>query len=149
MCVFFLGGCSQKASQPLYIYNIGDVSFPGSVSQGFPVIFQGVTGIDDREASSPSFFNIAEVELLMDYVKKLLQTHGKRGLATISPSDIGIIAPYRKQVSCRPTRDHFQLLIGYWLRFIIYVDYKLGLFCSGYHSGAENPQGPRQSWARP
>ncbi|KAM9351147.1 putative helicase mov-10-B.1 [Symphorus nematophorus] len=34
----------------------------------------------------------------MDYVRKLLQTHGKRGLATISPSDIGIIAPYRKQV---------------------------------------------------
>nr|WGG62726.1 MOV10 [Lateolabrax japonicus] len=66
--------------------------------KGFPVIFHGVTGIDEREASSPSFFNVAEVEVLMDYVKKLLQTHGKRGLATISPRDIGIIAPYRKQV---------------------------------------------------
>ncbi|KAI3356934.1 hypothetical protein L3Q82_003576 [Scortum barcoo] len=65
---------------------------------GFPVIFHGVTGVDEREASSPSFFNIAEVELLMDYVRKLLQSHGKRGLATISPKDIGIIAPYRKQV---------------------------------------------------
>ncbi|XP_044065664.1 putative helicase mov-10-B.2 [Siniperca chuatsi] len=64
----------------------------------FPVIFHGVTGIDDREASSPSFFNITEVEVLMDYVKKLLQTHGKKGLSTISPRDIGIIAPYRKQV---------------------------------------------------
>uniref|UniRef100_A0A8D0A321 RNA helicase n=1 Tax=Sander lucioperca TaxID=283035 RepID=A0A8D0A321_SANLU len=66
--------------------------------ENFPVIFKGVTGVDEREASSPSFFNIAEVEVLMDYVKKLLQTHGKRGLATISPRDIGIIAPYRKQV---------------------------------------------------
>ncbi|XP_032376607.1 putative helicase mov-10-B.1 [Etheostoma spectabile] len=66
--------------------------------EDFPVIFKGVTGVDDREASSPSFFNIAEVEVLMDYVKKLLQTQGKRGLATISPRDIGIIAPYRKQV---------------------------------------------------
>ncbi|XP_070766164.1 putative helicase mov-10-B.2 [Enoplosus armatus] len=64
----------------------------------FPVIFHGVTGVDEREASSPSFFNVAEVEVLMEYVKKLLQTHGKRGLATISPRDIGIIAPYRKQV---------------------------------------------------
>ncbi|XP_068603628.1 putative helicase mov-10-B.2 [Brachionichthys hirsutus] len=64
----------------------------------FPVIFQGVTGIDEREASSPSFFNVAEVEVLMDYVKKLLQTQGKKGLASISPGDIGIIAPYRKQV---------------------------------------------------
>ncbi|XP_042348310.1 putative helicase mov-10-B.2 [Plectropomus leopardus] len=64
----------------------------------FPVIFHGVTGLDEREASSPSFFNTAEVEVLMDYVKKLLQTQGKKGLATISPRDIGIIAPYRKQV---------------------------------------------------
>eukprot|EP00064_Thunnus_orientalis_P003812 superscaffoldBa00000326_g3823 len=64
----------------------------------FPVIFHGVTGIDEREASSPSFFNRAEVEVLMDYVKKLLETQAKKGLATIKPQDIGIIAPYRKQV---------------------------------------------------
>ncbi|XP_067448390.1 putative helicase mov-10-B.2 [Thunnus thynnus] len=64
----------------------------------FPVIFHGVTGIDEREASSPSFFNRAEVEVLMDYVKKLLETQAKKGLATIKPRDIGIIAPYRKQV---------------------------------------------------
>uniref|UniRef100_A0A7N8Y4K8 RNA helicase n=1 Tax=Mastacembelus armatus TaxID=205130 RepID=A0A7N8Y4K8_9TELE len=64
----------------------------------FPVIFHSVTGVDEREASSPSFFNVTEVEVLMDYVKKLLQTQGKKGLATISPKDIGIIAPYRKQV---------------------------------------------------
>ncbi|KAM4610171.1 putative helicase mov-10-B.1 [Polymixia lowei] len=66
--------------------------------QNFPVIFHGVTGLDEREASSPSFFNVAEVEVLMDYVKKLLETQGKKGLSLISPKDIGIIAPYRKQV---------------------------------------------------
>ncbi|XP_060926857.1 putative helicase mov-10-B.2 [Limanda limanda] len=65
---------------------------------GFPLIFHGVTGVDEREASSPSFFNRAEVEVLMEYVKKLLENQGKKGLATISPRDIGIIAPYRKQV---------------------------------------------------
>uniref|UniRef100_A0A3Q2ZLY3 RNA helicase n=1 Tax=Hippocampus comes TaxID=109280 RepID=A0A3Q2ZLY3_HIPCM len=64
----------------------------------FPLIFHGVSGIDEREATSPSFFNRAEVQVLMDYVKKLLETAGKKGLATISPKDIGIIAPYRKQV---------------------------------------------------
>ncbi|XP_071388136.1 putative helicase mov-10-B.1 [Centroberyx affinis] len=68
------------------------------LKRDFPVIFHGVTGLDEREASSPSFFNIAEVEVMMGYVKKLLETHGKKGLATISPRDIGIIAPYRKQV---------------------------------------------------
>lgn len=67
-------------------------------TKGFPIIFHGVTGLDERESSSPSFFNRAEVEVLIDYVKKLLQTHGKKGLATISARDIGIIAPYRKQV---------------------------------------------------
>ncbi|XP_059188318.1 putative helicase mov-10-B.2 [Centropristis striata] len=66
--------------------------------QGFPVIFRGVTGIDEREASSPSFFNIAEVEVLMEYVRKLLESDGKKGLSKISTRDIGIIAPYRKQV---------------------------------------------------
>ncbi|CAL8367026.1 unnamed protein product [Lota lota] len=65
---------------------------------GFPVIFHGVTGQDVREANSPSFFNIAEVEKLMEYVKKLLESHGRKGRYKVSPKDIGIIAPYRKQV---------------------------------------------------
>ncbi|MED6293051.1 hypothetical protein CHARACLAT_006828 [Characodon lateralis] len=66
--------------------------------EGFPVIFHGVAGIDDRESSSPSFFNVTEVEVLMDYVRKLLESQGKKGVAKIAPKDIGIIAPYRKQV---------------------------------------------------
>ncbi|XP_060912677.1 putative helicase mov-10-B.2 isoform X2 [Labrus mixtus] len=65
--------------------------------QDFPLIFHGVTGVDAREASSPSFFNVAEVEVLMSYVRKLLETQGK-SQGTLAPSDIGIIAPYRKQV---------------------------------------------------
>ncbi|XP_054905535.1 putative helicase mov-10-B.1 [Poeciliopsis prolifica] len=66
--------------------------------QGFPIIFHGVAGIDARESTSPSFFNVAEVEVLMDYVRKLLESQGKKGVAKIAPKDIGIIAPYRKQV---------------------------------------------------
>ncbi|CAL8319741.1 unnamed protein product [Merluccius merluccius] len=64
----------------------------------FPVIFHGVTGRDEREANSPSFFNRAEVELLVGYVKKLLEKDGRKGQARILPKDIGIITPYRKQV---------------------------------------------------
>ncbi|KAJ8260425.1 hypothetical protein GJAV_G00181950 [Gymnothorax javanicus] len=66
--------------------------------QGFPLIFHGVMGKDEREGNSPSFFNVAEIQTLMDYLRKLLQTQGKKGLALLSPKDIGIIAPYRKQV---------------------------------------------------
>ena len=68
------------------------------------MIFHGVTGVDEREANSPSFFNVAEVEQLMEYVKKLLERHGRKGLYKISPKDIGIIAPYRKQVAMACTR---------------------------------------------
>ncbi|XP_061656428.1 putative helicase mov-10-B.1 isoform X2 [Syngnathoides biaculeatus] len=57
----------------------------------FPVIFHGVTGVDEREANSPSSFNRAEVEVVIDIIKKLLQ------MSDVVPKDIGIITPYRKQ----------------------------------------------------
>ncbi|CAB1314614.1 unnamed protein product [Coregonus sp. 'balchen'] len=66
--------------------------------QGFPLIFHGVLGKDEREANSPSFFNVSEIEVLVDYLTKLMETQGKKGLPKLSPKDIGIIAPYRKQV---------------------------------------------------
>ncbi|TRY87279.1 hypothetical protein DNTS_028207 [Danionella cerebrum] len=66
--------------------------------KGFPVIFHGVPGKDEREANSPSFFNVFEINIIVDYLKKLLLTQGKKGISRISPKEIGIIAPYRKQV---------------------------------------------------
>lgn len=66
--------------------------------KGFPVIFHGVMGKDEREANSPSFFNVSEIQVLMDYLVKLIETQGKKGLPKLSAKDIGIIAPYRKQV---------------------------------------------------
>uniref|UniRef100_A0A7N6FJG6 RNA helicase n=1 Tax=Anabas testudineus TaxID=64144 RepID=A0A7N6FJG6_ANATE len=66
--------------------------------KGFPVIFHGVMGKDEREANSPSFFNVSEIEVLVDYLTKLMETQGKKGLPKLSPKDIGIITPYRKQV---------------------------------------------------
>lgn len=41
---------------------------------------------------------------MVQYLKKLLQSQGKRGCPTISPKEIGIIAPYRKQVRGRQQR---------------------------------------------
>ncbi|XP_030585585.1 putative helicase mov-10-B.1 [Archocentrus centrarchus] len=66
--------------------------------KGFPVIFHGVMGKDEREANSPSFFNVSEIEVLIDYLNKLIETQGKKGLPKLSAKDVGIIAPYRKQV---------------------------------------------------
>jgi helicase MOV-10 len=40
-------------------------------SKKFPVVFHAVYGKDDREASSPSFFNIDEILQVKHYVEKL------------------------------------------------------------------------------
>ncbi|KAM6044388.1 LOW QUALITY PROTEIN: helicase MOV-10 [Chlamydotis macqueenii] len=66
--------------------------------KGFPIIFHGVCGEDRREAKSPSFFNTAEIEVLVHYLKKLLQSRGKGGCPSVPPREVGIISPYRKQV---------------------------------------------------
>lgn len=75
--------------------------------QGFPLIFHGVMGKDEREANSPSFFNVSEIEVLVDYLIKLMETQGKKGLPKLAAKDIGIITPYRKQVSLRGGRLRF------------------------------------------
>lgn len=67
--------------------------------QGFPLIFHGVMGKDEREANSPSFFNVTEIDVLVKYLIMLFETQGKKGLPKLPAKDIGIIAPYRKQVS--------------------------------------------------
>ncbi|XP_056367608.1 helicase MOV-10 [Oenanthe melanoleuca] len=66
--------------------------------KGFPIIFHGVCGEDQREARSPSFFNTAEIDVLVHYLKKLLLSRGSGSCPTVSPKEIGIISPYRKQV---------------------------------------------------
>ncbi|XP_069489430.1 helicase MOV-10 isoform X2 [Ambystoma mexicanum] len=66
--------------------------------KGFPIVFEGVLGEDQREEKSPSFFNLAEVETVVSYLKKLLINQGKKGQSKLSPKEIGIISPYRKQV---------------------------------------------------
>ncbi|XP_056292650.1 putative helicase mov-10-B.1 [Pseudoliparis swirei] len=66
--------------------------------KGFPLIFHGVMGKDEREANSPSFFNVSEIEVVVDYLTKLMDTQGKKGLPKLCAKDIGIISPYRKQV---------------------------------------------------
>ncbi|KAJ7636868.1 P-loop containing nucleoside triphosphate hydrolase protein [Roridomyces roridus] len=59
----------------------------------FPLIFHGIMGKDDREGSSPSFFNVSEASLVKKYVMSLV---GDRK-ARIRPEEIGIITPYHAQ----------------------------------------------------
>jgi len=64
-------------------------------TKGFPIIFHGIEGEDAREGSSPSFFNPHEAVEVVKYVRALLD-HKSLG---VTPDEIGVISPYRKQVS--------------------------------------------------
>jgi len=44
----------------------------------FPLIFHGIVGKDDREASSPSFFNVDEASLVKKYCKALIDNRKYR-----------------------------------------------------------------------
>ncbi|PPQ72286.1 hypothetical protein CVT24_004675 [Panaeolus cyanescens] len=63
-------------------------------SSSFPIVFHSVSGKDDREASSPSFFNIDEVIQIKSYIRKLKEDRRYR----TADADIGVIAPYHAQV---------------------------------------------------
>ncbi|KAM4734595.1 RNA helicase Mov10l1 [Anableps anableps] len=59
----------------------------------FPLFFHGVRGTEMREGSNPSWFNPVEAVQVMLYCCQL----AKKLYNPVHPSDIGIIAPYRKQ----------------------------------------------------
>ena len=59
--------------------------------KGFPLIFNGIEGKNEREANSPSWFNIAECERVLQYVRLLAESK-------VAHRDIGIVTPYAKQV---------------------------------------------------
>ncbi|KAJ7034542.1 P-loop containing nucleoside triphosphate hydrolase protein [Mycena alexandri] len=59
----------------------------------FPLIFHGILGKDDREGSSPSFFNIGEATLVKKYVLALVSDRKLR----VRPEEIGVITPYHAQ----------------------------------------------------
>ena len=68
-------------------------------NKDFPIIFHPVYGKDEREGTSPSFFNVAEVETIERYLRKLLDENVRsRGLKHLRPEMIGIISPYKRQV---------------------------------------------------
>lgn len=62
-------------------------------SKKFPIIFHSISGKDDREASSPSFFNIDEVTQVRKYIQLLRDDRQIR----VAHSEIGVIAPYHAQ----------------------------------------------------
>ncbi len=71
-------------------------AWDGLQAPGVPLIFEGVEGKDEREASSPSWFNADEAVVVLRYVEALLRAPLPQ---RVKQSDIGVITPYNKQVS--------------------------------------------------
>lgn len=101
----------QACADPVYVTSLCD--WEHLPKSGFPLIFHGVKGKDERQGNSPSYFNAQEVSRVMDYVKKLIDTKRNRVL----PKDIGIITPYRQQVTkirmqLHRIRDGYEIKVG-------------------------------------
>jgi superfamily I DNA and/or RNA helicase len=76
-------------------------------NKGFPIIFHGLNGKDEREGNSPSWFNADEAREVLKYVESLMSDKKRKltvsDIGTVSTrSDLpfveGIVTPYRKQV---------------------------------------------------
>ena len=65
----FYNGDLEQCADPSIINCFLNTSF--LPSKQFPVVFHAVSGKNDRESTSPSFFNIDEIAVVRDYVKKL------------------------------------------------------------------------------
>ncbi|KAM8752011.1 RNA helicase Mov10l1 isoform 2-T2 [Acanthopagrus schlegelii] len=61
--------------------------------KGFPLLYHGVRGTEMREGNNPSWFNPVEAVQVMLYCCQL----AKKLYNPVDVSDIGIIAPYKKQ----------------------------------------------------
>lgn len=70
------------------------IFFQGLPTKGFPMVFHGVNGEDEREANSPSWFNRQEIMVVIDYVDQLMDCKSPR----VNAESIGIISPYHQQV---------------------------------------------------
>ncbi|KIO33700.1 hypothetical protein M407DRAFT_229531 [Tulasnella calospora MUT 4182] len=59
----------------------------------FPIIFHSIKGKDQRQATSPSFFNAHEASVVKEYITDLKADSGLR----ITDHMIGVISPYNAQ----------------------------------------------------
>ena len=82
--------CQDKESEA-YLRSYSLAQWSELPVQGFPLIFNGIEGKNEREANSPSWFNIAECERVLHYVRLLAESK-------VTHRDIGIVTPYAKQV---------------------------------------------------
>ncbi|KAK0492593.1 RNA helicase [Armillaria luteobubalina] len=85
----FYGNRLQAYGDPLLTRSLED--WEGLPTRKFPIIFHAVVGRDQREESSPSYFNINEATIVKNYCLKLVAKKGTRA------DHIAVITPYHAQ----------------------------------------------------
>ena len=89
--LFYDGELRAKADPVIYT---ALERWEGLPTPKVPMLFDAICGKDEREASSPSWFNGDEAIAVLQHVKDLLAYRQSR----LAPEDIGVITPYNKQV---------------------------------------------------
>jgi len=87
----FYKGELQPCADP--VITTSCLRWDGLSTPGVPIIFHAMQGKDEREATSPSFFNVPEAAEVKAYVQALKQD---RRLA-LKDEHIGVITPYNSQ----------------------------------------------------
>lgn len=87
---FYKGELKECGDKSVINAYIGAPFLP---NKAFPIVFHAIAGKDDREAASPSFFNIDEVSQVKSYIQSLRADRRFR----ITDNDIGVITPYHAQ----------------------------------------------------
>ncbi|KAL8276887.1 hypothetical protein RQP46_010715 [Phenoliferia psychrophenolica] len=70
----------------------------GLPTQGFPIIFHGLAGIDEPVDEGASFYNEAEVDYVCETITQLLHPKNQERHGPLKEKDISVISPYREQV---------------------------------------------------
>eukprot|EP01103_Thecamoeba_quadrilineata_P009608 TRINITY_DN1939_c0_g2_i1.p1 TRINITY_DN1939_c0_g2~~TRINITY_DN1939_c0_g2_i1.p1 ORF type:complete len:774 (+),score=120.79 TRINITY_DN1939_c0_g2_i1:41-2362(+) len=68
------------------------MNWPRLEGAPLPAVFRHIEGVEGQDPDSPSWYNQMEIEAVKQEINCLLEW------SAISPGEIGIIAPYRKQV---------------------------------------------------
>ena len=83
----FYAGELLPCADPAVTHSL--LKFEKLPAKNFPIIFHGIVGKDQREESSPSFFNVDEVTVVKDYLLTLLEDRKLR-ISTYASSESGI-----------------------------------------------------------
>ncbi|CAL4115825.1 unnamed protein product, partial [Meganyctiphanes norvegica] len=87
--LFYNNSLKPQASQESYLKYLSWSELP---NESFPLLFHGVVSDNLQEGDSPSWFNPAEAFQSVRYASSLISFG-------LKPEEIGIITPYRKQIS--------------------------------------------------